>query len=144
MAPENLTKEDLLAALGPVSAPRPLQGQVENEVVCDRTLLADCLQEMSLALDYATSLPEADPARVGFIGHSYGGRAALWAPAWDRRISASVSNCGCIPYRESFTRDTGFQAEFVVPGFASNHDIDEVIALADQCQYLIMAADDDR
>ena len=65
-------------------------------------------------------------------------------PAWDRRISASVSNCGCIPYRESFTRDTGFQAEFVVPGFASNHDIDEVIALADQCQYLIMAADDDR
>lgn len=61
MAPENLTREDFLAALGPVSAPGPLQGQVENEVVCDRTLLADCLQEMSLALDYATSLPEADP-----------------------------------------------------------------------------------
>lgn len=111
--------------------------ELSSRLVIDRTLLADCLQEISLALDYATSLPEANPERVGFIGHSYGGRAALWAPAWDRRISASVSNCGCIPYRESFTRDTGFQAEFVVPGFATDHDIDDVITLANQCQYLI-------
>ncbi len=118
--------------------------ELSSRLVLSRTLLADCLQEISLAIDYATSLPEADSQRVGFIGHSYGGRAALWAPAWDRRISASVSNCGCIPYRESFTRDTGFQAEFVVPGFAADHDIDEVITLADQCKYLIMATDDDR
>ena len=118
--------------------------ELSSRLVINRTLLADCLQEISLALDYATSVPEADPQRVGFIGHSYGGRAALWAPAWDRRISASVSNCGCIPYRESFTRDTGFQAEFVVPGFATDHDLDDVITLADKCQYLIMATDDDR
>ncbi len=118
--------------------------ELSSRLVVNRTLLADCLQEISLALDYATSLPETDSGRVGFIGHSYGGRAALWAPDWDRRISASVSNCGCIPYCESFTRDTGFQAEFVVPGFASDHDIDDVIMLADQCQYLIMATDNDR
>jgi hypothetical protein len=55
-----------------------------------------------------------------------------------------VSNCGCIPYRESFTRDTGFQAEFVVPGFAATYDVEDVLAVADQCQYLIMATDDDR
>jgi hypothetical protein len=44
---------------------------------------------------------------------------ALWAPAFDRRITASVSHCGCIPFRRSYTRDTGVQAEFVVPGFAA-------------------------
>jgi dienelactone hydrolase len=118
--------------------------ELSNRIVVGRTLLATCLQEISLALDYATTLPEADPDRIGFIGHSYGGRAALWAPAWDRRIRASVSNCGCVPYGESFARDVGFQAEFVVPGFASVHDVEDVITVADQCQYLILATDDDR
>lgn len=118
--------------------------ELSSRLVLGRTLLADCLQEISLALDYATSLPEVDPTRVGFIGHSYGGRAALWAPAWDARIRVSVSNCGCIPYRESFTHDTGVQAEYVVPGFAAHHDIDEVVALADHCNFLIMFAEDDR
>ena len=118
--------------------------ELSQRIVVGRTLLATCLQEISLALDYVTTLPEVDPDRIGFLGHSYGGRAAIWAPAWDQRIRSSVSNCGCVPYRESFARDVGFQAEFVVPGFASEHDLEDVIAVAGQCSYLILATDDDR
>lgn len=118
--------------------------ELSSRLVLGRTLLADCLQEISLAIDYVCSLPEADPTRVGFIGHSYGGRAAMWAPAWDNRIEASVSNCGCIPYRDSFAPDAGFQAEFVIPGFASRYDVEDVLATADQCAYLLLAAEDDR
>lgn len=118
--------------------------ELSTRLVLGRSLLGDCLREISLALDYASSLPEADASRIGFIGHSYGGRMAMWAPAWDRRISASVSNCGCIPYRDSFTRDTGMQAEFVVPGFATSYDVEDVLAVADQCRILIMATGDDR
>lgn len=117
--------------------------ELASRLVLGRTLLAACLQEVSLALDYVSSLPQVDPTRIGFIGHSYGGRTALWAPAWDQRIRVSVSNCGCIPYRDSFSRDAGFQAEFVVPGFAIDHDIEDVVGLAAQCQYLILAADVD-
>ena len=68
--------------------------ELADRLVHGCTLLADCLQEVSLALDYASTLPEVDSSRIGFIGHSYGGRTALWAPAWDDRIRASVSNCG--------------------------------------------------
>jgi dienelactone hydrolase len=118
--------------------------ELSSRLVRGRTLLADCLQEISLAVDYATSLPEADPQRVGFIGHSYGGRTAMWAPAWDDRIRVSVSNCGCIPYRYSFARDAGFQAEFVVPGFAASYDVEDVLTVAQQCAFLLIAADDDR
>jgi dienelactone hydrolase len=117
--------------------------ELSSRLVRGRTLLADCLQEISLAIDYASTLPEVDPARVGFIGHSYGGRAAIWAPAWDARIRVSVSNCGCIPYRDSFARDAGFQAEFVVPGFAAKYDVEDVLAIAVQCDYLLLAAQDD-
>ena len=117
--------------------------ELSSRLVVGRTLLADLLQEVSLAIDYATSLPEADPSRVGFIGHSYGGRMAMWAPAWDQRIRASVSNCGCIPYRDSFARDAGFQADFVVPGFASAYDVEDVLAAARACRYLLIAGADD-
>ena len=118
--------------------------ELSCRLVLGRTLLADCLQEISLAIDYATSLPEVDATRVGLIGHSYGGRAAMWAPAWDDRIAVSVSNCGCIPYRDSFARDAGFQAEFVVPGFAARYDVEDVLALAGQCEFLLIAAEDDK
>jgi dienelactone hydrolase len=117
--------------------------ELSTRVLLGRTLLADCLQEISLALDYASSLAEVDPTRVGFIGHSYGAKAAMWAPAWDERIRVSVSNCGCIPYREAFAHDAGIQAEFVVPGFAAQHDVEDVLALAVQCDFLLIAAEDD-
>lgn len=117
--------------------------ELSSRLVVGRTLLADLLQEISLAIDCATSLPEADPSRVGFIGHSYGGRMAMWAPAWDQRIRASVSNCGCIPYRDSFARDAGFQADLVVPGFASAYDVEDVLAAATACRFLLIAGTDD-
>lgn len=117
--------------------------ELSSRLVQGRTLLADLLQEVSLAIDYGASLPEADATRVGFIGHSYGGRMAIWAPAWDQRIQASVSNCGCIPYRDSAARDAGFQADFVVPGFARDYDIEDVLSVAPQCRYLLIAGDKD-
>lgn len=117
--------------------------ELSSRLVAGRTLLADQLQEISLAISYAITLPEADQGRVGFIGHSFGGRMALWAPTWDPRITVSVSNCGCIPYRYSFTHDAGMQADFVVPRLAVEHDLEDVISLADQCSLLVIAAEDD-
>lgn len=55
----------------------------------------------------------------------------------------SVSSCGCIPYRDSFTRDSGFQAELVVPGFAARYDVEDVLACAAPCDILHLAAYDD-
>jgi dienelactone hydrolase len=118
--------------------------ELSNRLVRGQTLLASCLHDVSVALDYLVSRLDVDSERIGFIGHSYGGRTALWAPAFDQRIRASVSNCGCIPYRLSFTHDTGMQAEFVVPGFAQHHDVDDVIACFQNSALLISATTDDK
>lgn len=117
--------------------------ELSARLVQGRTLLADELQEISLAIDYASTLPEVDASRVGFIGHSFGGRMAMWAPAWDERFTVSVSNCGCITYRHSSSRDAGFQADFVVPGFAANFDVEDVLALSPGCETLVIAAQAD-
>lgn len=68
---------------------------------------------------------------------------AIWAPLADSRIRASLSNCGCILFRESLSRDTGLQAEFVVPDVLNPFDIDDVLA-SHGCPTLVLARSDDR
>ena len=43
-------------------------------------------------LDYLYTLPEVDRDRIGIIGHSLGGKMALYAAAFEPRITAVVSN----------------------------------------------------
>jgi formylglycine-generating enzyme required for sulfatase activity/fermentation-respiration switch protein FrsA (DUF1100 family) len=43
-------------------------------------------------VDYLVSRPDVDPDRIGIIGHSLGGKMALYAAAFDPRIAAVVSS----------------------------------------------------
>lgn len=110
-----------------------------SRLVQGRTLLAKILHDASVGVDCLCSRPEVDPSRIGFIGHSYGGRMALWVPAQDERITASVSHCGCIPYRYSMDRASGVQAEFCVPGIAGELDVDDVVRMVAPRSLLISA-----
>lgn len=46
----------------------------------------------SRLLDFVSTLPEVDPERLGFYGLSQGGQSALFFPAVDTRIKATVSS----------------------------------------------------
>ena len=117
--------------------------ELVSRLVQGRTLLAKILSDVSRAIDYAVTRTEVDSNRIGFLGHSYGGRMALWAPAWDRRIMVSVSNCGCVNYKNSLRRESGVQAEFCVPGILQHGDIEDIVRLVAPRALLIQATTDD-
>ena len=118
--------------------------ELASRLVRGQTLLAKVLHDASVGLDYLVSRPEVDTGRIGFLGHSYGGRMAIWLAALDRRIRATVSHCGCVGYADSLRRGAGIQMEFCVPGFMRHAEIEDIVALVAPTPLLLSAAIEDR
>lgn len=118
--------------------------ELATRLIKGQTLLAKVLHDISVGIDYLQSRPEVDKNRVGFIGHSYGGRMALWAPVFDRRIKVSVSHCGCVNYKDSLSKDIGIQMEFCIPNILNHGDIEDVVKLVAPTPLYISATDDDK
>jgi dienelactone hydrolase len=57
------------------------------------------------AIDLLAAHAAVDPARLGCIGHSLGGRAAVYLAAFDPRIRACVPSTGLSPNATSVFRD---------------------------------------
>lgn len=117
--------------------------ELAARLIKGKTLMAKVLFDSMQGIDYLVSRSDVDSSRIGFIGHSYGGRMALWLPAFDNRIKSSVSNCCCISYKDSLPHDIGIQMEFCIPDIMKNHDVKDVVNLIQGCSLLISATDDD-
>lgn len=113
--------------------------QLHVRLIQGKTLLGKVLSDVSAGIDLLESLPEVDPDRIGFIGHSYGGRVALFAPVFDRRIKASVCSCGSTNYRDM----PGIQFDFVVPGILEHGDIEDIARLVEPTNLFITGGDQD-
>lgn len=141
LAPDAICFEERADATDPV---RYHAHQLHTRLMRGQTLLGKVLFDISSGIDLLESLPEVDTRRIGFIGHSYGGRTALFAPVFDRRIKVSVSNCGSTRLREILTQNSGIQFDYVIPSFLAFGDIEDVVRLVEPCNLLILGTDDDR
>ncbi|MEM7618269.1 MAG: dienelactone hydrolase family protein [Pseudomonadota bacterium] len=117
---------------------------LHERLLKNQTLLGKVLFDVSAGIDLLRSLREVDSKKIGFIGHSYGGRTALFAPAFDDRIKVSVSNCGSTFYKDMIEAKTGIQFDYVVPNILKYGDIDSVINLFTNTDLLVLGADDDK
>jgi hypothetical protein len=92
------------------------------------TGMAKMLFDAIRAVDVLVERPEVDPTRIGAIGHSLGGKEALYLPAFDERIVASISCEGGVGLGMSnWDADHYFGDAIRRPGF--QRDNEEVLAL---------------
>lgn len=118
--------------------------QMATRLVQGKTLLAKNIHDIMQGIDYLETRQDVDQERIGFIGHSFGGRMGIWSAAFDKRIKATVCNCGCISYKESLSRDAGIQLEFVIQGILQKMDIEDVVSHIAPNHLLISGTSDDK
>ena len=120
--------------------------ELASRIVQGKTLLEKTLSDISFAINYLETRDEIDKSKIGFIGHSYGGRMAVLLPAYDKRIKASVSNCYCKNLKDSldFNTKTRIPMELVVPNILKFGDFQDIVKLVHPCHLLISAVKNDK
>jgi dienelactone hydrolase len=117
--------------------------QLALRLLRGETLLRKVLWDVSRGIDYLESRAEVDSRFIGFIGHGYGAKMALWATAMESRIHAAVAHRGVITYREHIKRGEWFQPEFVVPRLMQVADVHHLLNLIAPRPFLISTTDGD-
>lgn len=92
------------------------------------------------AVDFVESLPNVDRKRIGCLGHSLGGKQALYAAAFDERIKAAASSEGGIGLKLSNWDALWYLGPKILePDFKlDNH---QVLALVAPRAFLLLAGD---
>lgn len=88
-------------------------------------------------IDYLVTRPDVDPARIGIIGHSLGGKMALYATAFEPRIRAIVSSEPGIAFK--FTNYEAFW--YLGKNLPANRDQHELLALIAPRPFLLIAGE---
>jgi dienelactone hydrolase len=108
-----------------------------------RTLAGKYVWDARRGLDYLAGRPEADPGRLGMIGHSLGGQQTLFTAAADPRIRAAAASCGFSSY--AAVRRARLAPSFAagVPGLAARGGFGAVLGLVAPRPFLVAARTDD-
>lgn len=107
------------------------------------TLLKKVIWDVSRGLDYLETRPEIDPTRIGFAGHGYGARMAIWATAFDERIRAGAAHGSISSIHRAIRLGHTIQYEFSVPRLLQVADYDRILGLVAPRPFLLSATSQD-
>lgn len=105
-----------------------------------KTGMAKMTWDAIRAVDVLAERPEVDPLRIGCLGHSLGGKEALYLAAFDERIRAAVSCEGGIgiPF-SNWDADWYLGKQVKTPSFHRDHD--ELLALVAPRAFLLIGGE---
>jgi dienelactone hydrolase len=103
------------------------------------TLLKKVVWDVSRGIDYLETRPEINKKRIGFVGHGYGARMAMWALAFDERLALGVAHGSISSMHQALKLGHTIQYEFTVPRLLQVVDYDRVLSLAAPRPFLVSA-----
>ena len=106
-ATENIELCEYLASHGFVVMASPSMGATSRNMTVDVAGANAEAQDMSFLIDFAKTLPDTDMSEVAAMGYSWGGMAALFVAARDKRVDALVSLDGSFRYSVATVESTG-------------------------------------
>ena len=118
--------------------------EMSYRLVGGRLLMTTVLTDAAAAVSALAALPAVDGARVGVVGHSYGGNTALFLAALDERVAFACASGAACTYRRRMADRTAIELAQIVPGILTLADIDDVAALLAPRPLLLVSAPDDR
>jgi len=77
------------------------------------------------AVDYLTTLPVVNDAKIGVIGHSLGGHNSIFTAVFEPRLKVIVSSCGFTEFEKYYQGDlTGWTSQRYMPRILERYRAD--------------------
>jgi pimeloyl-ACP methyl ester carboxylesterase len=123
-------------------------GESSSEAVANLALrnpgatgLGKWVADARRVVDFIETLPDADANRIGIIGHSLGGKMALYAAALEPRIHVTVSSELGVGFKFSNYEDYWYLGDKILTAPAGT-DQHELIALLAPRPFLLIGGDE--
>jgi dienelactone hydrolase len=103
-----------------------------------RKMLSDCMAAISVLQSI-----NSDGIPIGAIGHSLGGGLALFLAALDTRVVFTCSSGAAGSFRHKLAHGTGLEMSLIIPGFAKQFNIEDLLRCIAPRKILVVSSDDD-
>jgi dienelactone hydrolase len=148
LAPDAIAFEDrriLASGTEPADGDGPQHhNEMSYRLVRGELLMTTVLGDAAAALSVLAAHPAVDEARLGAMGHSYGGNTTMFHAAVDHRVRFAAASGAACTYRRRMADRTQIELAQIVPGILSVADIDDVVGLIAPRPLLLVSATEDR
>jgi dienelactone hydrolase len=117
--------------------------EMSYRLVRGELLMTMVLGDAAAALSVLAVDPRVDAARVGALGHSYGGNTTLFHAALDERVRFAAASGAACTYRRRMADRTQIELAQIVPGILALADVDDVVGLIAPRPLLVVSATED-
>lgn len=107
-------------------------------------LMKKVLEDAMKGISLLAGLKCVDKARIGTLGHSYGGNTVLFLAALDERISFACASGSACTFEHRMKNGVGIELASVIPGFHGKYDMDDLVACIAPRKLLLVSSDEDK